>query len=356
MRADPGLIADPGRGTPVPDRAQALSPSWLTRALGAAVQAARPVRIGPGMMSDTFRMVLTGDDVPASVVLKVPAADGASRRAAATYRSYELEARFYAELAPTLEARVPHCHWAGWDPDTGDYAVVLEDVAAGVPGDQLRGCDADQAGAVVDELAALHAGHWDTPHRPPWLRRYGAGDRTGFRAFARSVLPDYLARYATRLGDDVTGLVERFVEAADRYDRKGRSGPPTLVRGDLRADNLIFQGGRAVLLDWQNVFLGSGLIDLAYFLGTSLATADRRAAELDLVGRYHAGLSARGVQLNREDCWTGYRRHAFAGLCMALRSFAAVGPDPGRDRRLLTLAERSGRQALDLDAESLLEN
>jgi aminoglycoside/choline kinase family phosphotransferase len=312
------------------------------------------------MMADTFRVTLTGDGVlPSSVVVKVAAADEASRRAARTYRSYELEVGFYRDLAPRVTARVPRCHWAGWDAATGDYALVLEDLGAGRGGDQLRGCDADQAAATVRELARLHADFWNGAEQYPWLQRYRADDPATFAEFARGVLPGFLDRFSDRLSGEVVGVFERFGQLAHRYDRKGQAGPQTVTHGDLRADNLIFEGAEggtgAAILDWQNLFRGNGLVDLGYFLGTSMRTVDRREHERDLVRGYCEGLRARGIVIDGDECWSGYRRHSFAGICVVLRSFDAIRTDPERERRLLVMAERSGQQVLDLSAEPLLE-
>jgi len=376
----PGVArAVPARA--VPARAEALSARWLSDVLGGGVLDAVAVPIGHGMMADTFRVSLTpdhgqdsehgrdsghgqdsehGHGLPASVVVKVAAADEATRRAARTYRSYELEVGFYRELANGVTARVPRCHWAGWDAATGDQALVLEDLGAGRGGDQLRGCEHGQAVAAVRELATLHADFWGGAGGYPWLRRYGADDAAGFARFAGAVVPRFLERFADRLSDEVVGVFELFPGLAHRYDRKGRDGPRTLCHGDLRADNLIFdrEAGvtRAAILDWQNVYQGNGLVDLGYLVGTSLRTDDRRAHERELVEHYREGLGARGITVDPDECWAGYRRHSFAGICVVLRSFDAIRGDPGRERRLLVMAERSARQVIDLAAGSLLDN
>lgn len=350
----------PGVTTGVPVRAEALSVPWLSSVFGAGtpgreVHGAVAEPIGHGMMADTFRVTLSGSEVPSSVVVKVAAADETSRRAARTYRSYELEVGFYRELAPKTSARVPRCHWAGWDARTGDCALVLEDLGAGLGGDQLRGCDVDQAAAAIHELAQLHADFWEGARRNPWLRRYGPDEPATFAKFARTVVPRFLERFGDRLSAEVVGVFERFPALAHRYDRKGRNGPQTVTHGDLRADNLIFVGSGAAILDWQNLYRGNGLVDLGYFLGTSMRSRDRCEHERDLVAGYAEGLRARGIPADGQECWDGYRRHAFAGICVVLRSFDAIRADAEREQRLLVMAERSGRQVLDLGAELILQ-
>lgn len=358
MTTLPGVATEVPTG--VPTRTEALSAAWLSGPLRSPVLNAVAEPIGHGMMADTFRVALTGDGMPSSVVVKVAAADGTSRRAARIYRSYELEVGFYRELAPKATARVPRCHWAGWDAVTGDYALVLEDLGAGRGGDQLLGCDGDQAAAAVHELALLHADFWGGAEGYPWLRRYGADDPATFAEFARGVVPGFLERFGGRLSAEVVGVFERFPALAHRYDRKGQDGPQAVTHGDLRADNLIFDGAggltRAAILDWQNLYRGNGLVDLGYFLGTSMRTSDRREHERDLVSAYAEGLRARGIPAGADECWDGYRRHSFAGICVVLRSFDAIRTDAEREGRLLVMAERSGRQVLDLAAEPILQN
>ena len=68
------------------------------------------------------------------------------------------------------------------------------------------------------------------------------------------------------------------------------------------------------VVDWQTIQQGAAASDVAYLLGASLTTADRRAHEDELLADYHAELCAAGVsdrplEVLRED----YRR------CSAVR-------------------------------------
>ena len=148
-------------------------------------------------------------------------------------------------------------------------------------------------------------------------------------------------------------LVDRLVPRLGGYLRQ-RPQPWTVVHGDFRADNLLFGGGRVVVVDWQTVGLGPGASDLSYLLGASLTPDARREHEGDLVDRYVDGLVAQGVAIDRDGVWQQYRRYSFGGLIMAIVASALVRRTERGDEMFVTMAERHAHQALDLDAETLI--
>lgn len=348
----------------IPTGAADLTPEWLTAAMGVAgtVTSVDPSPVGTGQVADSIRLRLTWDPPgagPASVVVKVTSSSETSRSAAIGTRTYEVEVGFYNELAPSLPVHRPGCWWAGFDADTVGYAVVLDDMAPAVAGDQLGGCSVDEAVAAVDELALLHGARWgdETLRQIPWLDRFGPDHQSSIAALLGMMVPGFLERYAGSLPDDVVALAERYVALlpAARQD----PSPRTVVHQDFRNDNLLFGGpsGRVCVVDWQTVALGPGLSDVSYFLGGSLLPEVRAAEEEAIVRHYHERLLAAGdVALSWDDCWTGYRRHAFAGLTMAIvASMLVVRTDRG-DQMFVAMAERAGRHALDLGTEALLSS
>ena len=80
-----------------------------------------------------------------------------------------------------------------------------------------------------------------------------------------------------------------------------------LLHGDYRLDNLLFDGERVSVVDWQTLGVGLAGRDLAYFTGTSLEPALRAEAERDLVAEYHRALLDTGVSdYDAETCWHDY--------------------------------------------------
>jgi hypothetical protein len=340
-----------------------LTAEFLTRALadhlgGVAVATVRAEPVGTGQVSDSYRLHLAYDgsaDLPATMIAKVPAADPASRNAARAFRTYEIEASFYDQLAAGLPVCLASCYYAAHDPGPDEYVVLLEDLAPAVPGDQLTGISPDDAAAAVAELAALHAAGWSSPRLAalPWLNR-SSSETTALMAGAIADLyPGFRDRYGDRLEHGTLSLVEDFLPHVGRY-LAGTDEPRTIVHGDFRADNLLFGPARPVVLDWQTASFGVGASDLSYFLASSLPVAVRRQYEEALVRRYHARLTSRGVKLTWHDCWTGYRRYAFGGIVMDIIAAMVVQQTERGDEMFATMARRHARHALDLDALALL--
>lgn len=343
--------------------AEGLTAAWLTAALaplldGGKVAAVRAEPVGTGQVSDSLRLHLTCDGpggTPATMVAKVPAADPASRQAARTVRTYEVEAGFYRDLAPRLDASVPACHYVAYDGEHDDYVVLLEDLAPAVPGDQLAGMSAADAESAVVEMAALHAAGWNDPELAAlgWLNRHDADTAAFTAAMVTELYAGFRERYAARLEPGTVDLIEEFLPRMGAYLAE-RSGAPTLVHGDFRADNLMFGGARASVLDWQTCAYGPGLSDLSYFLGSSLPVAVRREHERSLVGRYHSELTGRGVDLPWEDCWRDYRAHVFHGIVMAVGAAMLVERTDRGDAMFCAMTDRHARHARDLDSLELI--
>ncbi len=122
---------------------------------------------GDAGTSSRARLALTGDGVPESVFVKMPAETAATRLMGELGRLAETETRFYGQLAPELTG-LPKAYGSAFDPLTGRFVLVLEDLA--VDGcefpDTLHPLDKDQAGLIVDLLARLHAAFWG--RAPGW--------------------------------------------------------------------------------------------------------------------------------------------------------------------------------------------
>ncbi len=347
---------------PPPTGAVDLTPEWLTAALadvadGAVVGDVEARKIGTGQVADSVRLTLTWDrptSAPTAVVAKVPAAAEDSRAAAAATRTYLREAAFYQELADTVGVHRPHCWYAAHDPVTDDYAVLLADLAPAEQGDQITGCTVDEAASVIPELAALHAPRWGDAALLDidWLDR-PTGERSAeSEAFFGVLAAGFTERYDDRVEPEVATLIERLLPRLPEYQANAPE-PWTVVHGDFRLDNLLFGGDRVAVLDWQTVRLGPSMSDVAYFLGSALQPADRAAHEESLVRDYHARMTAAGVDLSWDDCWSGYRLRGIDGLLMGIFASMLVTRTDRGDDMFMAMVNRHGRQLLDLEAERL---
>src|SRR3954468_14872362 len=79
-----------------------LTTEWLADVVGAPVESFETERIGTGQMSQNYRVHLSGDGGPDSIVIKVAAEDPTSRATGVGMGAYEREIRFYRELAPRI--------------------------------------------------------------------------------------------------------------------------------------------------------------------------------------------------------------------------------------------------------------
>ena len=355
----PGLAVTP----------EQVTADWLSEVLeaadclhGARVIAVDLSAVGTGQMCDTIRATIRTDrdsPAPASLIIKQPAADATSRQTAATLRSYEVEVRFYQELAATLPVRSPVAYFAGFDEASGDFSLVLEDLAPAQQGDQLHGCSVVEARAALDELVALHADRWGDASLESieWLDR----DHESQAAFLLDLLPalwpGFLQRYDALLPKEVRSAGQMLFGNLESYFGAD-SRPWTIVHGDFRLDNLLFDprpGGRVAVVDWQLVSVGPAMNDVAYLLGAGLLPEERRLHEAALVRRYHDALQGAGVGgYDFASCWRDYRRGSFSGLIVAVAASMLVERTARGDEMFLAMAERHARHILDLDAGELL--
>jgi hypothetical protein len=359
--------------SPVPllHTAADVTPEWLTDALtqagvvkaGTKVERYSSEPIGTGQMADTTRFTITysggADNAgPATVVGKFASADDQSRGTGLALRAYEVEVRFYREVADRVDARLPATYVAEIEPETGWFTLLLEDIVGGTQGDQMAACSPEVAAGVLEEMAGLHAPCWEAPELAAldWLNRGSPEGDELLVMMVQTLLPGFLERYADTMAP-AHQEVCRFLAAHMPAYVSLRAGPRTASHGDFRLDNLLFQSGdpRPVVLDWQTLVWGSAAADVAYFIGGSVSTEDRRVHEPDLVVHYHDALHRRGVEdYSLEQLRADIRRETFAGLIMAIVASMVVQRTERGDLMFLTTATRHAQHALDVDAPALL--
>ena len=349
----------------------AVTPAWLTAVLrragrldSAQVDHFDPTIVGTGQMGASVRYTLKYDrdapQAPRSVVCKFASDDLISRSTGVAMRTYEVEVNFYGQLARTVDIRTPACHFADIDLATGEFVLVMEDLAPSVQGDQLAGCTPDQAALAMDELAKLHAPRWNDRRLADlaWLNRNTPATLEVSASLLPGLLPGFVERYAARLEPEYLALGEQLMTNIGTWLR-GRAEPFVIQHGDYRLDNMLFgtpAGGYPLtVVDWQTVVWGPPLADASYFLGAGLTVEDRRAHERALLRQYYDALRARGIEgLSWERCWRDYRRYAFSGLLMAIGASMMVVQTERGDAMFMTMARRHGAQIVDLEAEEFL--
>jgi hypothetical protein len=340
-----------------------VTTDWMATTLGGEIGSISHERIGDGLVGMNLRVRLhdAAPELPASVVIKLPSPDPTSRATGIALRNYEREVRFYLDIAPTVDIRVPHCHHGEWHEASGDFALVLEDMSPAEQGNQVTGCSVEHAAVAVAELAKLHGPRWDDPTLADidWLsRRSGPDDVSQLTGLWSMVFPGFCAIYSKHLEPDQQALLEHFGEVLGDWVDGRSAGPLAVTHGDYRLDNLLFgtpAGGPPVTaVDWQTPGHGPPVADLAYFLGAGPVSSDRRLHERELVDTYAASLEVYDVRVDPGWLWEQYRREAFAGVVMAVIASQIVGSNERSEGMFAAMATRHLRHALDLDSLSLV--
>ncbi|MCV7343983.1 phosphotransferase [Mycolicibacterium rhodesiae] len=342
------------------ERPTDLTAGWLTAAIGFPVTGFTVDRIGTGQMSECYRVGLTyadGVEGPASVVLKVAATDPTSRQTGMALGLYEREVRFYADVAPRLGGPVAECYYSSYDPETGIFALLLDDAAPAEVGNEIRGATIEDAVLALTELGRLHAPAIGNDHLADaeWLTRAAP--------LNQALIGQLWAGFADRYGEAITAeqrqVCERLAGSFDAYvaDESLPERIKGLVHGDYRLDNMLFgrPGSRRDLtvVDWQTVTWGPAMTDVAYFIGCAVTIDDRRAHYDELLRAYHQGLGPdSGVAL--DDVREGVRRQSFAGVMMAVVSSMLVERTDRGDEMFLTMLDRHTSHVLDTGALDIL--
>ena len=156
-----------GRVRSLPRTVGDLDAKALSQIMGRKVTSVSMIG-GDAGTSSRARLALTGDGVPDSVFVKMPAETVATRLMGELGRLAATETRFYTELSPELKD-LPTAYGSAFDPLTGRFVLVLEDLAVDdceFP-DTLHPLSKDQAASIVELLARLHAAFW--ARVPGWL-------------------------------------------------------------------------------------------------------------------------------------------------------------------------------------------
>ena len=322
------------------------------------------MRIGTGQIGKCIRFTLDlaedSGDAPRSVVGKFPSDDPTSRKTGVELRNYIKEVSFYRDLQARLSIRSPRCYYAAIVGEGPEFSLILEDIAAAVPGDQLAGCSTRVARAAVLELVGLHAPSWDNAsfRGIDWLGGPSADFVAMVRRLYETMLLGFLARYGSHLRRDEIEIIEQVASSAGppfEYP----AAPLALVHVDYRLDNMLIDDRidppRVTVVDWQSITLGNPLTDVAYFLGAGLLPDERRPCEQGIVGEYHDALTSAGItDYPYEHCWDDYRRGVFAGFAVTVIASMLVQETERGNQMFIAMARRHARHALDLGSEEFL--
>jgi len=297
----------------LPRSVREIDAGWLTEALRegglaeASVQTVRTEAIGEGagFAGELARLTVAygpaATEGPRTMIAKVPTQVPEARALFVAAGIYAAEGSFYRDLASMVPIRTPRCYFNGMDVQSGDFVLLLEDLAPARVGDQIRSCTRAEAEMIVHQLARLHARFWADPQLDAlaWLAslRDARKDLTPLYPF---IWPLTKERVGDLLTPKVVDIAASLAQHLPRVAKLLATPPMTLTHGDYRLDNMLFEVGEPpgefAVIDWQAVAGMRGVADLAYFMTGSLTTEDRRAWGDDLVAFYMARLEDGGVR------------------------------------------------------------
>jgi hypothetical protein len=355
---------------PYPTQPAELTTEWLTERLRAsdAIRSARvtnfsttPVGEGIGMLGILVRVALEYDQqepgAPASLVAKFATPVEANRAVAMAYKLYEREVGFYREIAPTIDAAAPTCYAAEVDPASGDCVLLLQDLSGLRTGDQVAGCDAATATQVIDAVVPLHAKYWGHPEDLPVKsvpRIDGETQSAGITAGCQAGWDPCMANFGHVVADEIKATRDRFLAAVPEIHRMVGRRVQTIIHGDVRLDNLMFDESHVVLLDWA-LSISTGLHDVAYLLSQNVTTEERRAHETELLEHYRQRLAEHGIDHPIDRCWEDYRVGVLYVFCYAIVIAGTLDPANERGATFMEkLVERASATMMDHDILSLL--
>ena len=356
-----------GDRIPTPDEVTA---EWLSERLRAAGHPDAEISefqygpIGTAHVSACFRFTLRycrpRPDYPATIIGKFPSDDAATRDMSS--QIYANEVSFYRNLQARVAIATPVCFHADIDGAGPAFVLLLEDMHPAQQGNQLDGCGPDIARAAVLGLVGLHGPTWCDASltEAGWLAH---DDPAGFQALLKQLyqqfLPEPLDTFGADLSTEQKALLERIGEAPVFPVGIPEPAPFCVVHGDYRLDNLLIDDRptppRITAVDWQTTGITGPLTDVAYFIGASLRSTDRREVQEGIVRAYHEALCGAGIRgFGWAACWEEYRRASLYGLGLTVLARGVAAPNERGDDLFRMMLRRHAAHALDLGAEEFL--
>ncbi|MEM7220438.1 MAG: phosphotransferase [Pseudomonadota bacterium] len=370
----------------LPETPEELTPEWLSTALARPITDIETQNLGEGVgfMGDVLltRFSPAGQQ-PASAVIKLP--KKANRVMGEMLGVYEREIMFFREFGADVPVRVPRLYFSAFDRDKGSenqkaileqidrwplflskavnvvgaaiagakkrrYLLGIEFLEGMQPGDQLAGLSPERCGIVLEDIAKLHRAYTGSAALDEqfWLLPLGIDARLRHGIFLQHV--DRFARSAPPgLAPKLAWLRDNGVELSHRLMAEA---PNTLLHGDLRLDNVVFDGEHCAFIDWQLVRHGPAAYDVAYFLSSALRQDASGRDTDDLLARYYDALAI------ADYSFAAFRRDYDRALLTIVANMAGanqVDVGDGRGRRLMQAwFERLDARLADVQLDSLL--
>jgi len=316
----------------VPSTYEAITPEWLTAILCRDLPDARVTgfRLDERDDGSSNRRRIFVEYNEAGQAAGLPprlfckAAEGLENRIVlGVSDTAQAEADFYNLARGRLDIQATRAVFAGFDPETFAYIIVMPDMADAVHFcDERTRLDWDGAVSLVTTLAKLHGAFFESPelgsatlpfkHWPRWWRDMmkGAPDFPAFcdRGFhdAESVIPPRLYARAAEIWPATERSVTRHLDL-----------PRSLIHSDVHFKNWYRtnDGGELGLSDWQLATVGHWSRDYAFATTTALTVEQRREWGEELLRTYLDRLAAAGGERpGYDDALTNVRQQLLSAL------------------------------------------
>ncbi len=291
----------------IPSTIDDITPEWLTAALGEGGEECtvgsmtqEEIGVGLGVSASIYRLTPTYSDGtgPETVIAKVRQVDETAAVRSHMLQFYQREASYFRDVAPHSKVKVPQAWWSQADEETPDYCILLQDLGGLRTVEQVEGLGLEDSKAALDQLAIHHAEWWNRREDLSQLRCNFPIDHEMYPILLPGLFANGYGEVSKHL--EVPDIVH---EVAKTYpDRIGANmaklgeSPRTLLHGDYRADNLMFDtDGTPWVLDWQITGGGTAAYDVSYFLSQSLTSDDLAAHEAELLAYYQDAVVAAGA-------------------------------------------------------------
>ena len=362
---------DESIGSP-PWRAEDLTVKWLNAVLGkhddfrgAKISSfdMEMISEGYGFVGEVWRIKLNYENRASSALESVAAkfANRNSRIKSLTSAATVGETNVYRHLGSDSEFIMPRCFFSDSEPETGDCAILMEDLGRGRLGDNIGGISERDAEAVVKAIAGFHAKWWGRTdlEQTRWLPT--PIDQAVFlKERIMSGAPKFLEMYGEQVDDEFREVISLYVEKLIPILEAATSPPLTVIHGDFRPDNIVFdtefRGCPVTAIDWQLSSRWKGANDISYLATFGLTVDLRRTLEDRLVRLYHNTLVSEGVTgYSIKQCQADYRTGILYPFYIVMRAFPNLDLSDERGQTLAnTLLKRTSVALRDHDLVGLL--
>jgi hypothetical protein len=319
--------------------------------------------VGTGQTGCNARFSLEWDNPvgrPKTVMGKFPSFDETARATGFGGTAYVTEFNFYSRIASTVNVRAPKCYHAALNVEAQQFCLIMEDLSGSEQGDQFVGLTLDEAELAIDQAVLLHAPRWGDPTLPEsGVNPSTLEERSANLAMIYGfLLPAFVDRLGARLEPEILKVIEDAAPVIGSW-ALGSGTPLTVAHYDFRPDNFMFarepDAPPLVVVDWQTVNEGLGMVDVAYLIAGSFSPERRREVEKQLIESYRVKLNAAGINYDVDTCWRDYRFGSIWGLIITVLATSMAARTERGDDLFVTMATQYGHLVLDHDALSLLK-